>query len=74
MRWVRATLTAELDTPGEQALLLDWLERWRGTLRACSDNTGCGCCVDSFAVEAPERALAELPAHMVSASAAPPND
>ncbi|WP_369939386.1 hypothetical protein [Xanthomonas medicagonis] len=74
MRWVRATLTAECDVPGEQELLLDWLARWRDALRACSDNTGCGCCVDSFVVEAPAPALAELPAHMVSACAAPPTD
>ena len=71
MRWVRATLIAEIDAPGEQDLLLDWLDRWRGDLRACSENTGCGCCVDSFDVEAPEQALAELPRHMLVCSAWP---
>ncbi|MBN6149670.1 hypothetical protein JR065_04900 [Xanthomonas sp. AmX2] len=69
MRWARATLTAETDAPGEQDLLLDWLDRWRGELRACSENAGCGCCVDSFQVEAPEHALAELPPHMVGSRA-----
>ncbi len=64
MRWRRATLTAVVDTPGEQALLDTWLDRWERRLHSCSENTGCGCCVDSFEVVAPAEALAELPEHM----------
>lgn len=46
----------------------DWLARWRHMLVSCSDNDGCGCCVDMYDLEAPEQALAELPEHWFSAS------
>jgi hypothetical protein len=70
MGWARATLIAAIDADGEQALLHTWLDRWQSRLRACSDNTGCGCCVDMFEVVAPAEALAELPAQMRSDEAA----
>ncbi|MBB4130169.1 MULTISPECIES: hypothetical protein [unclassified Xanthomonas] len=60
----RVTVTALADNPGEQELLDDWLGRWKAQLRFLSENTGCGCCLDSFDVEVEAEALAELPATM----------
>ena len=70
MAVARATLIAVVDDDGEPALLDAWLERWQPHLRACSENMGCGCCVDIFEVIAPVEALAELPAQMRSNEAA----
>jgi len=63
----RATICADTDTPDRQAVL-DWLSKWQGKLGYCSPNEGCGCCIDLYNLEAPEEALAELPANVFCAS------
>ncbi|MCC8556242.1 hypothetical protein [Xanthomonas hortorum] len=60
----RVTVTALADQPGEQGLLFAWLDRWAPQIRTCSENTGCGCCLDSFDLEVEAQALIELPAAM----------
>jgi hypothetical protein len=60
-----ATLIAVVDA-GERAVLDAWLERWRQRLAYCSENEGCGCCVDVYRVDAPLEALGELPEAVVA--------
>jgi hypothetical protein len=56
----RATICVDVGT-AEQAAVDAWLARWRTSMPFCSDNEGCGCCVDLYRVEAPQNALDELP-------------
>lgn len=63
----KATLCADSDTD-EGDIVEQWLVKWRSALAYCSENEGCGCCIDIYNVEAPEEALAELPASVVAAS------
>jgi hypothetical protein len=63
----RATICADSSTP-ERQVVADWLSKWRDKLGYCSENEGCGCCVDIFNVEAPEHALSELPPSVLTAS------
>lgn len=58
---VRATIIVAVDYPDEVAAAEAWFARWRPRLFYCSENTGCGCCVDIWDVDAPEEAVAELP-------------
>ena len=45
-----------------------WFARWRPRLAYCSENQGCGCCVDIWDVEAPAEAVAELPEELSAMS------
>lgn len=63
----KATLCTSVDS-GERQVVEDWLSKWRQSLGFCSENEGCGCCVDIYNVEAPEEALAELPPSVFAAS------
>jgi hypothetical protein len=65
-----ATLVVTVDDEREVQAVNAWFQRW-GTRIRCSDNTGCGCCVDIWDVEAPAQALDELPPLMVSARTGP---
>ena len=60
-----ATVIVTIDNEREVAAVSAWLRRWGPRIR-CSDNEGCGCCVDIWNVEAPAEALRELPREMVS--------
>lgn len=58
---VRATIVVSVDVPAQRAAAEAWFARWRPQLSYCSENTGCGCCVDMWDVDAPDDAVAELP-------------
>ncbi len=58
---MRATIIVTVDEPESVAAGKAWFARWRPHLAYCSGNTGCGCCVDIWDVDAPEEAVAELP-------------
>ncbi len=60
-----ATVIVTIDNEREVTAVNDWFRRWGSRIR-CSDNDGCGCCVDIWRVEAPPEALSELPREMVS--------
>jgi len=62
-----ATVIVTIDNEREVAAVNAWFQRWGPRIR-CSDNDGCGCCVDIWRVEAPPEALAELPATMVTSA------
>ncbi len=66
---MRATICVEADAAEDQALVKAWFTRWQPQLAYCSDNEGCGCCVDMWDVEGPAEAVAELPEHLLAASA-----
>lgn len=66
----RATLSVTIDNERDIQAVNAWFRRW-GTRIQCTDNQGCGCCVDVWHVEAPSEALAELPADMLMAAAQP---
>ena len=59
---MRATIIADVSAPAEVAAAEQWLARWREALASCPEDLGCGCCVHIWDVDAPEAALAELPA------------
>ena len=63
----RATLIATTEM-GERKLLDQWMNKWKKKLPYCSENAGCGCCVDLYEVEAPKEALQELPSHFIESS------
>jgi hypothetical protein len=58
---MRATIIVDADEPEERAAAEAWFARWRGRLTYCSDVGGCGCCYESWDVDGPEEAIAELP-------------
>ena len=58
----RATVIIAVDSPDEEDSYVAWLEKWKEKLPYVSENYGCGCCVLMFDIEAPDEALAELPA------------
>lgn len=58
---MRATILVSIDAAGEVEAATAWLDRWRPHLAYCSDDQGCGCCVEIWDVDAPAEALAELP-------------
>lgn len=65
----RATLIVETHGGDADRLRLEgWLARWESRLAHCSENLGCGCCVDIYEVEAPAEALDELPGHFLGGS------
>ena len=66
---MRATICVEADAAEEQALIEAWFTRWRSRLPYCSDNEGCGCCVDMWDVEGPIEAIGELPEQLLAMSA-----
>lgn len=57
----RATIIASVDDPAEVAGVEAWFARWRPHLTYCSDDTGCGCCIQIWDVEGPPEAIAEVP-------------
>lgn len=57
----RATIVVEVDQPDEVAAIDAWFVRWQARLMQCSDNLGCGCCVDIWEVQGPQQAIDELP-------------
>ena len=61
----KATVSGTIDNERDILAVNAWFRRW-GTRIQCSDNQGCGCCVDIRRVEAPAEALAELPTGMVA--------
>ncbi len=62
----KAQIIVAVDQPDEVQAVAAWFERWRPRLAAVSENTGCGCCVDIWDVDAPAEALAELPEAVVA--------
>lgn len=58
----RATVVVSLDDVAEVAAIDAWFERWRPRLTHCSENHGCGCCVDLWEIEGPQEAIDQLPA------------
>jgi hypothetical protein len=58
---MRATIIVTVDEPDSVGAGEAWFARWRPHLAYCSENTGCGCCVDIWDVDAPEEAVEELP-------------
>ena len=69
----KATVSVTIDNERDILAVNAWLRRW-GPRIQCSDNQGCGCCVDIWSVDAPDEAFAELPAGMVTpAPNAPPS-
>ena len=58
---MRATIIVSVDVPGERQAAEAWFATWRAQLSYCSDNTGCGCCVDVWDVEGPYDAIQALP-------------
>ncbi len=61
----RATVSVTIDNEQEIVAINRWFQRWGSRMR-CSDNQGCGCCVDIWEVEAPLEAFDELPAPLHS--------
>lgn len=61
----KATVSVTIDNERDILAVNAWFRRW-GTRIQCSDNQGCGCCVDIWRVEAPAEALSELPTGMVA--------
>ena len=61
----KATVSVTIDNERDSRAVNAWFRRG-GTRIQCSDNQGCGCCVDIWRVEAPAEALAELPTGMVA--------
>lgn len=57
----RATIIVDVNSPGEVQAAEDWFAAWRHRLTHCSDNNGCGCCVDSFDIEGPDDVIVTLP-------------
>lgn len=57
----RATIIAAVGAEDEVAAAEAWFSRWRSRLTYCSENKGCGCCVEMWDVEGPAEAIAELP-------------
>ena len=62
----KATIIVDVNYPEEVEVLERWLETWQPHLAYLSKNLGCGCCVDILNVEAPQKALGELPEQMLS--------
>jgi hypothetical protein len=62
----RVTVCASIDEPGEHAALDAWLAKWSGSLAYLSPNEGCGCCVDTYRIEGPSDAIAELPKNLIA--------
>lgn len=56
------------DVAGEREAAEAWFARWRPQLSYCSENRGCGCCVDLWDVEGPDAAIEELPPSMSAMS------
>ena len=61
---MRATIIADASAPEQVAAAEAWLARWREALASCSEDLGCGCCVHIWDVDAPEAAVAEIPAEL----------
>ncbi|HEX8209406.1 MAG TPA: hypothetical protein VF584_04385 [Longimicrobium sp.] len=57
----RATIIAAVDVEDEVAAAEAWFSRWRARLTYCSENKGCGCCIEMWDVEGPAEAIAEIP-------------
>ncbi len=64
MKLEQATVSVTVDNEAEVLAINKWFQRWGKTLR-CSDNQGCGCCLDMWEVEAPSEALDDLPSALV---------
>ena len=56
----RAMICVDVNTES-QAAVGAWLAEWRDRLTFCSDNEGCGCCVDTYRIEGDRAALDSLP-------------
>jgi hypothetical protein len=65
---MRATIMVTVGLPGEAETAEAWFEKWRPQLTHCSENYGCGCCVDIWDVDGPEEAIKELPVELRSRS------
>lgn len=61
---MRATIIAYVDEPAGREAAEAWLARWRPHLAYCSENTGCGCCIDLWDVDGPEEAIREIPGEL----------
>lgn len=61
MSQMRATIIVDKDASGEAEAVEAWFARWRPQLTYCSENKGCGCCVDLWDVEGPYLAIQEIP-------------
>lgn len=65
---MKVTICVEVDSAEEVALVERWFSAWRDRLTYCSENHGCGCCVDIWDVDAPEEAVASLPPTVLASS------
>jgi hypothetical protein len=66
---VKVTICVEVDSAEEVALVERWFDQWRARLTHCSENSGCGCCVNIWDVDAPEEAVAALPPNVLASTA-----
>lgn len=64
----RATIIVVVDEPAEVAACEAWFEKWRSRLTYCSENKGCGCCVDSWDIEGPSEAIDDIPKELAGKS------
>jgi hypothetical protein len=64
----RATIIVSVGEPGQAEIAEAWFAKWRPQLTYCSENTGCGCCVDIWDVEGPYLAIKELPPELSAMS------
>lgn len=65
---MKATICVDVECAEEVARVERWFAAWRERLAYCSENSGCGCCVNMWDVDAPEEAIAELPQTVLAGS------
>lgn len=61
---MRATIMVSADQADEVAAPAALFGRWQSELVYCSENQGCGCCIDTWDVDVPAKAVAEIPAQL----------
>lgn len=65
---MKATICVDVDSLEEVAAVDAWFTTWRDQLVYCSENSGCGCCVNIWDIDGPSYAIAELPATVLATS------
>lgn len=58
---MRATICVDRGAEAEVQAVAAWFATWAAAITSCSENQGCGCCVDLWEVEASPEAVAALP-------------
>ena len=49
----------------EEEFMDEWIEKWHKHFDYF-DNSGCGCCVNMYAFDAPPEAIAEIPRDLIT--------